>query len=383
MKRLNVFTGLVGVLVALSGCGTEDATSGAASGTTTKEKKTITREDVADSPFKPVDLENTIEDLVSAINEKDPEEMQLNVVLKALSNYWEPVLVGANRALGELNATGGVAAPQEEAGQEGIDEQNAMLNEAREQGSRGFGIAPFEQGVAESIDAAADEDIPVVTIDSDLADSKRDIYIGTLNADAGKTAGKTLLEFLPSGEGTVVLLGHDDEGWVDGFQRTMGAKDVLEAEGFTVVVRRTDWDADVGEKNDLDAMAEIFASADPPVVGMMGMFSNAYRCAMAAETAGRTADDIAIAAFDFDPKTVSFMESGMIKATHAQRQYYMGYLTPYLLYGMNVLGKEKVKDIVGDHMVDEHRFNSGLDVVGADQLDDYYSFLDGLGIGGS
>jgi ribose transport system substrate-binding protein len=77
------------------------------------------------------------------------------------------------------------------------------------------------------------------------------------------------------------------------------------------------------------------------------------------------------------------MDAGMIKATHAQRQYYMGYLTPYLLYGMNVLGKDKVKDILGSHMVDEHRFNSGLDVVGANQLDDYYSFLDNLGIGGS
>lgn len=380
MKRLELYAGLLGTIFCLSGCGSSDSSSGNAGAPSGKDK--IVREDVEDSPFKPVELETTIEKLVAAINKEDPQEMQLNVVLKALSSYWEPVLVGANRAIGELNATGGVAAPQSESGQEGIDEQNAMLKEAREQGSRGFGIAPFEQGVAEQIDAAADEDIPVVTIDSDLTDSKRDIYIGTLNADAGKTAGQTLLTFLPPGEGTIVLLGHDDAGWVDGYQRTMAAKDVLEAEGYTVVVRRTDWETD-GEKNDMDALAEIFASADPPVVGMMGMFSNAYRCAMAAEAAGRTADDIAIAAFDFDPKTVGYMESGMIKATHAQRQYYMGYLTPYLLYGMNVLGKAKVKDIVGDHMVDEHRFNSGLDVVGAEQLDDYYSFLDNLGVGGS
>lgn len=379
MKSLQLCTGLLGLIVTLSACGTEEADNAAPG----DPKLKITRQDVEDSPFKPVELENTIEELVAAINKKDPEEMQLNVVLKTLSNYWEPVLVGANRALGELNATGGVSAPQQDTGQEGIDEQNAMLEEAREQGSRGFGIAPFEQGVAQEIDAAADDDIPVVTIDSDLTESKRDIYVGTLNADAGRTAGETLLRFLPSGEGTVILLGHDDEGWVDGYQRTMGAKQVLEDEGYTVVVRRTDWAADEGEQNDLAAMAELFESANPPVVGMMGMFSNAFRCAMAAEAAGRDADDIAIAAFDFDPKTVSYMESGMIKATHAQRQYYMGYLTPYLLYGMNVLGKAKVKDILGAHMVDEHRFNSGLDVVGADQLDDYYSFLDGLGIGGS
>lgn len=130
-------------------------------------------------------------------------------------------------------------------------------------------------------------------------------------------------------------------------------------------------------------MAETINTATPPVVGMIGMFSNAYRCAMAAETAGKTGTDIAVAAFDFDPKTVSYMQSGLIKVTHAQRQYYMGYLTPYILYGINVLGKAKTQALLSSQMVDEHRFNAGLDVVKAEQLDQYYSFLDKLGISGS
>lgn len=373
-KNLGIFVGALGLALCMSGCGSDSSS--------TAQKKTITRDAVADSPFKPTDLEKTIEKLVAAIDDTDAQEMQLNVILKSLVDYWEPVTVGANRAMGELEVTGGVSSPQEQTGEVAIAEQNAMIKEAREQGSKGFGVAPFEKPVGEQVDASVDEGIPVVTIDSDLAESKRDIYIGTLNADAGKTAGGTLVSLLPAAPGTVVVLGHDDPGWEDGYQRSMGAKSALEAAGYTVVVRRTDW-TDTGEQADMDALAAIFASADPPVVGMIGMFSNAYRCAMAAEAAGRTADDITIAAFDFDPKTVNYMRSGMIKATHAQRQYYMGYLTPYLLYGMNVLGKEKVKSIIAPHMVDDHRFNSGLDVVNASQLDDYYSFLDGLGVGGS
>jgi ribose transport system substrate-binding protein len=119
------------------------------------------------------------------------------------------------------------------------------------------------------------------------------------------------------------------------------------------------------------------------VVGMMGVFSNAYRCAVAAEAVGKTGDEIAIAAFDFEPKTVEFMRSGMIKATHAQRQYYMGYLTPYVLYGFKALGKEATKAILRPQMVDDFRFNTGLDFIPAAKLDVYYSYLDQLGIGSS
>jgi ribose transport system substrate-binding protein len=251
-----------------------------------------------------------------------------------------------------------------------------------DQGSNGFGIAPFENPLTAPIDAAVEAGIPVVTIDSDLPESKRDFYIGTMNSEAGQTAGNSLKKLLPSGAGTVIVLGHDDAGWTDGYNRSMGAKDVLEAAGYTVVVRRTNWDTD-GEALDLEFLTNAITTADPPVVGMLGMFSNAYRCAMAAESVGKAVGDIKIAAFDFDPKTVAYMQSGMIQLTHAQRQYYMGYMTPYILYGVNVLGASKVRSLLGVNMVDEHRINTGLDVIGADKLDDYYTFLDDLGVGGS
>jgi ribose transport system substrate-binding protein len=115
---------------------------------------------------------------------------------------------------------------------------------------------------------------------------------------------------------------------------------------------------------------------------MMGMFSVAYRCAIAAEANKLEAGDLKIAAFDFDPKTVEYMRDGYIQVTHAQRQYYMGYLAPYVLYGINVLGAKETKAILKPHMVDNARFNAGLDVVPAAKMDDYYSYLDSLGIGG-
>jgi ribose transport system substrate-binding protein len=161
----------------------------------------------------------------------------------------------------------------------------------------------------------------------------------------------------------------------------MASKEVLEAAGYTVVVRRTDW-SETGEAADLKFMAEAIKTAEPPLVGMIGMFSDAYRCAMAAEAAKLTKADVAIVAFDFDPKTVNYMQSGLIRATHAQRQYYEGYLTPYVLYGLNVLGKKETLSILKPQLVGKDKFNAGLDVVKNDELDEYYSFLDSLGVGG-
>jgi ribose transport system substrate-binding protein len=372
-RRLEPLAWIVGLTLGISACSGDDAGAG---------KKTIKRDTIAQSEFQPSDLEKTVNTLVKEIADAPPVDLNIAVVLKQLNNYYLPIQTGASRAMSELNLAGQVLAPQSSAGQEAVDEQNAIMNDGLKSGYNALAVAPFEIGNLPPIDTAAESDVPVVTIDSDLATSKRDLYIGTMNSEAGKTAGTNLTSLIKENSGTVILLGHDDEGWPDGFDRTMGAKNVLESAGFTVVVRKTDW-SETGTEADLEFLTAAIVDADPPVVGMMGMFSNAYRCAMAAEMVGKTGDDIAIAAFDFEPDTVKFMRSGMIKATHAQRQYYMGYLTPYVLYGFKALGKEATKAILRPQMVDDFRFNTGLDVIPAAKLDGYYSYLDSLGIGSS
>lgn len=363
----------MGLALALGACSSTDDAS---------TKKTINRVEIPESEFKPVELESTIDTLVTEIGKTEAEDLQLAVVLKELTGYWEPVKVGANRAFGELGVSGVVLAPAEDTEQAARDRQVEILQERREAGYDGLGLAPLADVLIPEVDDFAEAGTPVVTVDSDLPTSKRQLYLGTMNYEAGKTSGETLSELLGSGEGGVIILGHDDEPtWSDGYNRTMGAKDVLEQAGYTVTVRKTTWDAD-GEQKDIDYLADALETLDPPVVGMLSMFSPTHRCAMAAEQAGLTGDDVTIVGFDFEPQSLSYMQSGMIKATHVQRQYYFGYMVPYVLYSLKVLGTERTLDILSPQMVDESRFNAGIDVVHADQVDDYNSFLDSLGIGG-
>lgn len=378
--RIGFMLTALALLGSVSACGNDNPANA--------QKKTVTRDIIEDSPFKAPELEATINKLVAAIDDTAPAEVQLEINIKALTGYWEPVVVGANRAMGELKIDVAVEAPDttslgdNPSSDQVTQVQAQMMKDARGNGVVGFGVSAITDVLADEINAAVAAGLPVVTIDSDLATSNRDLYIGTMNAEAGKTAGNSLKALLPAAPGTVIILGYELENWPDGYDRTMATKAALEAAGYATNVRRTLW-TETGEAEDVQFMADTIATADPPVVGMIGMFSNAYRCAMAAEAAGKTGNDIAIAAFDFDAKTVDYMRSGLIKVTHAQRQYYMGYLTPYILYGMNVLGKDATKSLLSSQMVDGYRFNAGLDVVQADQLDQYYSFLNKLGISGS
>lgn len=362
------------LVVLATGCG-EEAESGAT-------KPDIQREEVVDSPFKPTDLENSIDDLVAALRDVPQESFEMSVVTKPFGGYWEPVKVGANRAMAELELTGQVEAPLDELDPDVTTQDQIDIVQGRlDDGYGGIGLAPMRDSLTDVVNDLVAAGAAVVTLDSDIPDSDRQLYIGTNNAEAGTSAGETLANLITEPSGTVVVFGTNDEAWPDGYARSMAAADALEAAGYTPVVYKAGWSDDevAIDMVDLPALVE---AADPPVVGMVGMFSNAYRCAEVVEGLGYEAGDIKIAAFDFEPDTLTYMESGYIQATHVQRQYYMGYLVPYAIYSIRALGVEQTVEILGDGMIDSERFDTGVDVIEADQISEYDDFLGSLGISG-
>ncbi len=170
------------------------------------------------------------------------------------------------------------------------------------------------------------------------------LYIGTINYEAGRTAGGTLVDMLDLGRGRGHPGWNDEPTFPDGYNRTMGAKDVLEEARHIVTVRETNFKPTATSTTPSTWRTRSRRSI--PVIGLLSMFSPSYRCARAAEEADRTAEDVTIVGFDFEPETQSYMQSGLIRATHTQRQYYFGYLTPYVLYSFNVLGVGKTMDIL-------------------------------------
>ncbi|WP_437877441.1 substrate-binding domain-containing protein [Sorangium sp. So ce513] len=362
-----------GLAVMTAACGSGDATSEG------EQASPIERAPTPKSEFTAEELEATLDALVAEINEGGVEPMQMAILLKDLGGFFLPISTGANRAMGELGVTGNVLGPSGQGfdQQQRAEAQAEQIGQAVVDGAEGIGVSPFGDAIAAGIDEAVASGVPVVTLDTDAKGSKRDIYVGTISELAGVTAGETLLALLPPAPGTVVIHGADDPSWVDGMSRMAGARDVLEPAGYTIVVRAITWSPQ-GEAADVEAMKAQIETADPPVVGLLGLHNVSYRCAMAAEAAGAT--ELPVVAFDFEPKTVEYMRQGLIKATHTQRQYYAGYLVPYILYGMKIIGIDATKAILAPRIDDEGRFNVGLDVVPWDKVDEYNTFLDSIGV---
>ncbi len=387
---------VLGVIVsamAIFGCGNGDDSNGKPNDTPDDTDNTgdtgndtsdqwVSRTPSPDSPFKPENIEGIVDDIADALNATPKvEDINFAFIPKDLEDsYWEMSILGANRAMNELGVLGTVTAPIDNGDTEGPtpnEQQQSMFDDQVAAGAKGIGVAPMYAEIATSIDSGVDSGVIVITFDSDAADSKRQLYVGTINEEAGKTAGETMVDLLDGETGTVVILGYDSESWLDGYNRTHEARKVIEAAGDTVVIRHTNW----GDPTENETfIQDQLTNADPPVVGCLGVFSNSYLCASAAEKAGV---DIKVAAFDFDPITLDYMKQGKIQATHGQRIYYMGYIIPYLLYSINSLGLDETKSLVSDLMVDDARLDLGLDVIPAENVDDYNDFLEEIGSLGS
>ncbi|WP_437687049.1 substrate-binding domain-containing protein [Sorangium sp. So ce176] len=342
----------------------------------------IQRAPTPESEFTAKEIETTLDTLVAEFNEGAVEPMQMAILLKELGGFFTPITTGANRAMGELGVTGNVVGPSGQGSdqQQRAEAQGEQIVQAVADGAEGIGVSPFGEAIAAGIEEAVADGVPVVTLDTDAKDSKRAIYVGTISEAAGVTAGETLLALLPPAPGTVVIHGADDPSWVDGMNRMQGARGVLEKADYKVVVRAITW-SPPGEAADVEAMKALIETADPPVVGLLGLHNVSYRCAMAAEAAEAAgAKRLPVVAFDFEPKTVEYLRRGRIDATHAQRQYYAGYLVPYILYGIKTIGLDATKALFAPRMFDESRLNVGLDVVPSDKVEEYNAFLDSIGV---
>lgn len=377
----------LGLMLMTAACAAEDAPQ---SDKPTEEIALIKRERSPITEFTPTQLEDTVDHLIGAINQSGLKPLQMVVLLKHLSTFFEPIATGANRAMGELEAVGNVLGPSTQtnaaSGMESQTLQNQQIANAIEDKADGIGVSPYDQNNEASINDAVDAGLHVVTFDTDLKDSKRTLYVGAIQKEAGAKAARALLDAkiggLPPPPGTVVVHGDISSGWYDGVQRTEGVLEVLGQTGYTVQVVQAVF-INGQEGYDVDQMKTQILNADPPVVGMIGVFNISYRCVIAADAADRP--EIPIVAFDFDPKTVEYMQKKRIKATVVQRQYYEGYLVPYILYGIQHIGLDATKDILRplmkdeNQMPDEHRVNLGVDVVPADKVQAYNDFLDQIG----
>ena len=179
--------------------------------------------------------------------------------------------------------------------------------------------------IGPDIDAAVQQGIPVITIDSDAPDSKRLFFVGTDNYNAGVIGGKLTTKLL-SGKGDVVIFTIPTQENLKG--RLAGYKAAF-AEDTQINIAQV---VDMNGNSDIafDTAKKLLDSKTKPAAFIC---LEALACPAVADVVNRAGmgGKVTIVAMDTDPGTVDWVNKGVISATIAQKPWTMAYYGTKLL----------------------------------------------------
>ena len=179
-----------------------------------------------------------------------------------------------------------------------------------------------------AIDKAVARGIPVITFDSDAPDSKRLCFAGTNNYEAGKVAGKAMVEWL-NGEGEVGISTFPGPNHL--VERIRGFKDGLEGSKVKVVATCND----EGKVAAAEAAITAMLQAHPEIDAVFAAHGNPGPGAVAAVKNVGKEGKIQIMGFDFGMPVVEGIDKGQIRGTVGQNPYLMGYVSMMMAWGAN------------------------------------------------
>lgn len=186
----------------------------------------------------------------------------------------------------------------------------------------GIAISPNDaQGIKEVIKRAVRRDIHVLTFDSDSPASERAMYIGTVNKEAGREAGRALVAAM-GGRGTVAVL--------HGSLTALNLRERLD--GFREEIRKSpDMKIVAMEENRDDAalalsQAENILQRYPKLGGFFGTSVTGAPAAVAALRSKGMLGKVKVVGFDLDRENLKAVQKGYINAIIEQRPALMGEL---------------------------------------------------------
>jgi ribose transport system substrate-binding protein len=256
--------------------------------------------------------------LLASCEERPYHPNQRYVLVAA--NIQLPYWVEASAGLRDAARALGVKAEME--GPDSYDPNAELADFQKVVASRPSGIllSPAQPEIFDSaINAAIQEGIPVITMDSDAPASSRILFVGTDNSAAGAQAARQMASIL-HGEGNVVII--TIPGQLNLEERLLGAQHVLSAyPRIKVIATLNDQGRPENANDELSALIEKKKKID----GVLCL--EASGGPGAAEVLHRLSlnGTIKIVAFDKTPETLDWISSGAISGTIAQKPYTMSY----------------------------------------------------------
>lgn len=246
----------------------------------------------------------------------DPLEKYYLVTPAVKSAYWQEGWAGFNHAAFGMGTgvQSGLAGPDTFDPQAEVQEFRTVMSLKPAGILVSAGDAAAMKG---PINDAIAQGIPVITVDSDVPDSKRLTFIGTNNYQAGVMGGRVLAERL-HGKGDIVV--YTIAGQENAEERLRGYKSVLDSHPQIKIVRTVDVKGD--PRIAFDTTVEIVKGKSIPdgFICLVGT-----PCPEVADVLDRNnIDKKVIVAMDTPSDTLDWIKKGRIAATISQKPYTMG-----------------------------------------------------------
>jgi ribose transport system substrate-binding protein len=274
-------------------------------------------------------------DLPSEDRVVDKYKYHFVLVPEELDNdYWRLVEKGAQQAAKEYGVLLEYAGPK----QANIDEHLKTIEMSM--ASKVDGI--LTQGLSDEqftpLINRVVERLPVITIDTDAANSNRMAYIGTDNYYSGFLAGKALIEDTKGQANVAIITGNFYANHQQ--QRVRGFQDAVKSEEGIKII--TVEESGISRVRAAEKAYQILTDY-PEVTAFYGTSAlDAIGIAQVVEK--RKPGTVYIMGFDTLPETLDYIAEGTIKATVVQEPYEMGYRAIQMM--IDLIEGKKVPPVV-------------------------------------
>jgi ribose transport system substrate-binding protein len=171
------------------------------------------------------------------------------------------------------------------------------------------------------INAAIAAGIPVITVDSDAAGSRRLYFIGTNNLEAGRLGGQRIIQKL-GGKGNVVFFSIAGQPNME--ERLKGFKDAFSTRPDIKIVAVVDIKSDA--RAAFDKTQELLALTGGQKVDAFVSLESASGKMVSDAIKRSNATDRVLVTWDVSQDTLDGIKGGTIEATVAQKPFTMGYV---------------------------------------------------------
>ena len=286
----------------------------------------------------------------------DAKTVKLAFVTNNTAEFWKIAANGVHKYEAEGKVQVDIKMPPNGK----TEEQNEILENLASQGYDAIAvsvIAPKDQTAVLNRTA---QKARLITFDSDAADSKRLIYVGTINYEAGKTLGQRIVQLLPNGGKMAVFVGFFSAD--NAAQRLKGISDAVAGHNIEIVEKREDQTDRAKARGNV----EDILNARTDVSLVCGLWSyNGPAIAAALEGTGKRSKVVA-AVFDEEDGTLKGIRDGTIAGTVVQHPFEMGYRAARWMHRLATDFDKVRAEIPADGIE-----NTGVEIVDKDTLADF------------